>query len=136
MNISPVQFYRGDLLRLVHTILIETGLAPGRLELEITENVMIDDFSRAVSILHRLKAIGVQIAVITSYSIHYTKLYDTGMARGNPSQGDDAAGIIRIERLRCTDAPGPNRLAMTLKRAMYLGERWELLFTRDRNNFV
>jgi len=55
----------------------------------------------------------------------------TGMARGNPSQGDDAAGIIRIERLRCTDAPGPNRLAMTLKRAMYLGERWELLFTRD-----
>jgi len=63
VNISPVQFYRGDLLRLVHTILIETGLAPGRLELEITENVMIDDFSRAVSILHRLKAIGVQIAM-------------------------------------------------------------------------
>ena len=63
VNISPVQFHRGDLPRLVHTILIETGLAPARLELEITENVMIDDFSRAVSILHRLKAIGVQIAM-------------------------------------------------------------------------
>jgi hypothetical protein len=27
--------------------------------------------------------------------------------------------------------PGPNRIAMTLKAAMYLGERWELLFERD-----
>ena len=63
VNISPVQFHRGDLARLVHEILMETGLSPGRLELEITEGVMIDDFSRAVSILHRLKAIGVQIAM-------------------------------------------------------------------------
>jgi diguanylate cyclase (GGDEF)-like protein/PAS domain S-box-containing protein len=63
VNISPVQFYRGDLPRLVHSILMETGLSPGRLELEITEGVLIDDFSRAVSILHRLKALGVQIAM-------------------------------------------------------------------------
>lgn len=63
VNISPVQFYRGDLPRLVHTILLETGLPPHRLELEITENVLIDDFSRAVSILRRLKALGVQIAM-------------------------------------------------------------------------
>jgi diguanylate cyclase (GGDEF)-like protein/PAS domain S-box-containing protein len=63
VNISPLQFHRGDLPRLVHTVLMETGLSPSRLELEITENVMIDDFSRAVSILHRLKAIGVQIAM-------------------------------------------------------------------------
>jgi len=63
VNISPVQFHRGDLPRLVHEILMETGLSPGRLEVEITEGVMIDDFSRAVSILHRLKALGVQIAM-------------------------------------------------------------------------
>ena len=44
-------------------MLFETGLSPARLELEITENVLIDDFSRAVSILHRLKALGVQIAM-------------------------------------------------------------------------
>jgi EAL domain-containing protein (putative c-di-GMP-specific phosphodiesterase class I) len=43
--------------------LLETGLAPARLELEITEGVLINDFSRAVSILHRLKALGVQIAL-------------------------------------------------------------------------
>jgi EAL domain-containing protein (putative c-di-GMP-specific phosphodiesterase class I) len=48
---------------LVHSVLLETGLAPKRLELEITEGVLIGDFSRAVSILRRLKSLGVQIAL-------------------------------------------------------------------------
>ena len=63
VNISPIQFHHGDLPRLVHSILLETGLAPDRLELEITEGVLIDDFSRAVSILRKLKSLGVQIAM-------------------------------------------------------------------------
>ena len=63
VNISPIQFRHGDLPRLVHSILLETGLAPNRLELEITEGVLIDDFSRAISILHKLKSLGVQIAM-------------------------------------------------------------------------
>lgn len=63
VNISPIQFRHGDLPRSVHSILLETGLAPGRLELEITENVLINDFSRAVSILNRLKSLGVRIAM-------------------------------------------------------------------------
>jgi len=63
VNISPIQFRHGDLPRLVHSVLLETGLAPGRLELEITESVMINDFSRAVSILNRLKSLGVRIAM-------------------------------------------------------------------------
>jgi diguanylate cyclase (GGDEF)-like protein/PAS domain S-box-containing protein len=63
VNISPVDFRHGDLPRLVHSILLETGLAPRRLELEITEGVLIDDLSRAVSILLRLKSLGVRIAL-------------------------------------------------------------------------
>jgi diguanylate cyclase (GGDEF)-like protein/PAS domain S-box-containing protein len=63
INVSPIQFRHGDLPRLVHSVLLETGLAPDRLELEITEGVLIDDFSRAVSILRRLKSLGVQIAL-------------------------------------------------------------------------
>ena len=63
VNISPVQFRNGELPNLVHSILLKTGLEPSRLELEITENVLIDDFSRAVSILNRLKSLGVQIAM-------------------------------------------------------------------------
>jgi diguanylate cyclase (GGDEF)-like protein len=63
VNISPIQFRHGDLPGLVHSVLLETGLAPGRLELEITEGVLIDDFSRALSILNRLKSLGVKIAM-------------------------------------------------------------------------
>jgi len=63
VNLSPVQFRVGDLAALVHAVLIETGLAPSRLELEITEGALIDDFSRAVSILRRLKGLGVRIAM-------------------------------------------------------------------------
>ncbi|HLA21241.1 MAG TPA: EAL domain-containing protein, partial [Pseudolabrys sp.] len=63
VNVSPVQFHNGDLPNLVHSILLETGLAAARLELEVTEGVLIDDFPRAVSILRRLKALGVQIAL-------------------------------------------------------------------------
>jgi diguanylate cyclase (GGDEF)-like protein/PAS domain S-box-containing protein len=63
VNLSPVQFRRGDLPALVHSVLLETGLAPSRLELEITEGVLIDDFSRAVGILRRLKLLGVRIAM-------------------------------------------------------------------------
>jgi diguanylate cyclase (GGDEF)-like protein len=63
INLSPVQFRHGDLPALVHSVLLETGLAPSRLELEITEGVLIGDFSRAVSILRRLKLLGVRIAM-------------------------------------------------------------------------
>ena len=58
-----MQFQHGDLPNLVHAILLETGLAPARLELEITEGVLIGDFSRALSILRRLKKLGVRIAM-------------------------------------------------------------------------
>jgi diguanylate cyclase (GGDEF)-like protein len=63
VNLSPVQFLHGDLVSLVHSILLETGLQPGRLELEITEGVLIGDFDRGLTLLRRLKALGVRIAM-------------------------------------------------------------------------
>ncbi len=54
----------------------------------------------------------------------------TGMARSESAAGADAVGVIRLERTRLAREPGPNRLAMQLQAAMYLGERWELLFAR------
>jgi diguanylate cyclase (GGDEF)-like protein/PAS domain S-box-containing protein len=63
VNLSPVQFQHGDLPAMVHAVLLETGLAANRLELEITEGVLIGDFSRALSVLRRLKALGVRIAM-------------------------------------------------------------------------
>jgi diguanylate cyclase (GGDEF)-like protein/PAS domain S-box-containing protein len=63
VNLSPVQFQAGDLERSIHQILLETGLAPTRLEVEITEGVLIGDFPRALNLLRRLKALGVRIAM-------------------------------------------------------------------------
>ena len=63
VNVSPVQFRQGDLPTQVHAILLESGLAPERLEIEITEGILIDDFARAVAVLRRLKALGVRIAM-------------------------------------------------------------------------
>jgi diguanylate cyclase (GGDEF)-like protein/PAS domain S-box-containing protein len=63
VNLSPAQFMHGDMVSLLHTILLETGLAPGRLELEITEGVLIEDFDRGLALLRRLKALGVRISM-------------------------------------------------------------------------
>jgi diguanylate cyclase (GGDEF)-like protein/PAS domain S-box-containing protein len=63
VNLSPAQFMHGDVVSLVHSILIETGLAPGRLELEITEGVLIEDFDRGLAMLRRLKGLGVRISM-------------------------------------------------------------------------
>jgi len=63
VNVSPLQFRYGDLPNFIHSVLLDTGLSPRRLELEITESVFIDDFSRAISILSRLKSLGVRIAL-------------------------------------------------------------------------
>jgi diguanylate cyclase (GGDEF)-like protein len=63
VNLSPVQFNYSDLPALVLSTLMETGLAPRRLELEVTEGILIADFDRAVGILRRLKALGVSISM-------------------------------------------------------------------------
>jgi predicted signal transduction protein with EAL and GGDEF domain len=63
VNLSPIQFRHGDLVGLVHSVLLETGLAPARLELEITEGLLVEDCARGLSILRRLKSLGVRIAM-------------------------------------------------------------------------
>jgi diguanylate cyclase (GGDEF)-like protein/PAS domain S-box-containing protein len=63
VNVSPRQFQHADLVDLVGGVLAETGLAPSRLELEITEGVIINDMAGAAAVVHRLKALGVRIAM-------------------------------------------------------------------------
>jgi diguanylate cyclase (GGDEF)-like protein/PAS domain S-box-containing protein len=63
VNLSPVQFQHGELANQIHETLLATGLAPNRLEIEITEGVLIGDFSRAMAILRRIKNMGVRIAM-------------------------------------------------------------------------
>jgi diguanylate cyclase (GGDEF)-like protein len=63
VNVSPVQFRSGTLALKIMAALAESGLAANRLELEITEAVLIRDDDTALVILHQLRAIGVRIAL-------------------------------------------------------------------------
>ena len=63
VNLSPVQFSHPDLARLVHEILVGTGLSPLRLELELTETAVIADKTRSMHILRQIKALGVSVAL-------------------------------------------------------------------------
>jgi predicted signal transduction protein with EAL and GGDEF domain len=63
VNISPVQFREPGLIGTVEEALRGSGLAPDRLELEITESVLLEDTEAAVAILQALKSLGVRIAM-------------------------------------------------------------------------
>jgi diguanylate cyclase (GGDEF)-like protein len=63
VNLSPIQFKLSNLPELIHEILLETGMPPHRLELEITESALIEDLQRTLDMLRRIKALGVAIAM-------------------------------------------------------------------------
>jgi EAL domain-containing protein (putative c-di-GMP-specific phosphodiesterase class I) len=63
VNISPVQLLAPNLSDMIQRTLLETGLAPHRLELEITERIFMEDNEHTLATLRRLKEIGVRIAM-------------------------------------------------------------------------
>ena len=63
VNLSSVQFERDDVVKLVGDTLKATGLAPDRLELEITETLLLQDSAAILDILNQLKAMGVRLAL-------------------------------------------------------------------------
>jgi diguanylate cyclase (GGDEF)-like protein len=63
VNVSPVQFRSGTLALRIVAALAASGLPASRLELEITEAVLIRDDEAALAILHQLRATGVRIAL-------------------------------------------------------------------------
>ena len=73
VNLSPVQFSLANFPDIVLGILADTGLAPERLVLEITERLFISDIDKALAILHRLKALGIGIAM-DDFGIGYSSL--------------------------------------------------------------
>jgi diguanylate cyclase (GGDEF)-like protein len=63
VNLSPIQFKMPNLPEVIHQILLDSGMPPHRLELEITESALIEDLQRALDTLRRIKALGVAIAM-------------------------------------------------------------------------
>ncbi|MCY1291009.1 diguanylate cyclase (GGDEF) domain protein [compost metagenome] len=102
VNISSRLFCRGELDLKIAQILASTGLAPGRLELEITESAVMDDPDAALEMMRRLRQLGVRLAIDdfgTGYSsltrlkimpVHKLKL-DQSFVAGLPHDNDDLA---------------------------------------------
>jgi diguanylate cyclase (GGDEF)-like protein len=63
VNVSPLQFRRADFVDVVERILEETGFDPTRLELELTESVLLGNVDSAEAAMLRLKGLGVRIAL-------------------------------------------------------------------------
>jgi diguanylate cyclase (GGDEF)-like protein len=63
VNLSPIQFRQGNLVAVVKDALDASGLHPDRLELEITETVLLQNTVGTLAALHELRAIGVAVAL-------------------------------------------------------------------------
>jgi diguanylate cyclase (GGDEF)-like protein len=63
VNLSPVQFERSDIVDIVESALRESRLEPSRLELEITEGVVMRDVGDVLNTMKRLQALGVRLAL-------------------------------------------------------------------------
>jgi diguanylate cyclase (GGDEF)-like protein/PAS domain S-box-containing protein len=105
VNVSAVQLYKASFVQEVHQILIETGLSPHRLELEITETALVRDFNRALGMLRQIKALGVRIAMDdfgTGYSslsnlraFPFDRIKIDGSFIKSVHSSDQAATIVR-----------------------------------------
>ena len=63
VNLSPTEFKRGNLVERTRQALAVSGIDPARVELEITESVMLEDASGALEVMHTLKRLGLRIAM-------------------------------------------------------------------------
>ena len=63
VNISAVQFRGSSLMTVIVNALAASGLRPNRLEIEITESVLLQDREATLSMLHQLRSLGIRIAM-------------------------------------------------------------------------
>jgi diguanylate cyclase (GGDEF)-like protein/PAS domain S-box-containing protein len=107
VNLSALQFQRGDIVGIVVRILDETGLPPAHLELELTESLLLQNAARTMNALDQLKALGVKLSIDdfgTGYSsLAYLKRLsvdklkiDQSFVRDLPHDPEDAAIVQAI----------------------------------------
>jgi diguanylate cyclase (GGDEF)-like protein len=113
VNLSPAQFGQGDLVATVSKVLAETGFAPARLELEITETLLVENSDKNLALLHELKALGLSIVLDdfgTGYSsMRYLQMFpfdkikiDKSFIRNMTTNPDSAAIVGAMAGLGAT----------------------------------
>jgi diguanylate cyclase (GGDEF)-like protein len=110
VNVSPTEFRNGELLEMIADALARSGLPPSRLEIEITESVLLQKSERNIAILHQIKKLDVSIVLDdfgTGYSsLGYLRLFpfdkikiDQTFVREMPYRTDCAAIVCAIANL-------------------------------------
>jgi diguanylate cyclase (GGDEF)-like protein len=149
VNVSPVQFKSGTLALKVIAALAASGLAASRLELEITEAVLIRDDDAALAVLHQLRAIGVRIALDdfgTGYSslgylqrfpfdkIKIDRCFITGIAEpeGSASIVEAVVTIAAARRMTTTAEGVETEEQRELLRALGCSEMQGYLFSAPK----
>jgi len=93
INVSSRQFQRGDLAERMAAVLAETGFPPQRIELEMTESTLMEDETRVLETLGRLRALGIRLAIDdfgTGYSsLAYLKRFPLDVLKVDKSFVDD-----------------------------------------------
>lgn len=110
VNMSAVQFLHGDVEQSVRTALAQSGLDPQRLELELTESVLLHDMDRMLTLINNLKQLGLKLAIDdfgTGYSsLSYLKKFkvdrlkiDQSFVRDIDRDADDTAIVRAIVQM-------------------------------------
>jgi diguanylate cyclase (GGDEF)-like protein len=110
VNLSPVQFRQSNLLDTLRAALADSGLPPQRLELEITETVLIENNEENLTMLRQLKDMGAEI-VLDDFGIGYSSMrylqifpidkikIDKSFIQSMPSHTDSVAIVCAIAGL-------------------------------------
>ncbi len=112
VNLSAVQFRRGDLERTVAAALADSGLPPALLELELTESILIADSDNVLATVRRLCAHGVRLSIddfgtgysslsyLKRFSVHKLKIDRSFVAEAHKDSGDAAivGAVIQMAR--------------------------------------
>jgi diguanylate cyclase (GGDEF)-like protein len=105
VNVSARQFRDNEFLHLVQAVLARAGLPATRLELELTESVLMDDVTRAVEFMHAIRQLGVRMSIddfgtgysslsyLQSFPIDQLKL-DRSFVRPLPDDGATLASAV------------------------------------------
>ncbi|MCB1692824.1 MAG: bifunctional diguanylate cyclase/phosphodiesterase, partial [Pseudomonadales bacterium] len=115
VNVSPIQFRNERFPLLVEEVLASTGLPPERLELEITEGVLMDDSDRVIEMLWALRDMGISIAM-DDFGTGYSSLSYLNSFPFSKLKIDQAF-------VRCEQTPRIKKLVASILR---LGESMEM----------
>jgi diguanylate cyclase (GGDEF)-like protein/PAS domain S-box-containing protein len=118
VNVSPIQI-NSELVDQVRDIIKTSGLDPKRLELEVTEDVLIKDFDQTASMFARLRALGIQVAM-DDFGAGFTSLGN--LRRLNFDR-------LKIDRIFTMDLPSHRRSAAIVRSMFVLAHELDLEVT-------